>query len=92
MSSLADVLAPVTDAPADDDARKLTVADLVAMFEDAEEATQTARGLSERDRDYYDNIQLSAEELAVLKKRDQPPVIANAISRKINYLVGLEKE
>jgi hypothetical protein len=85
------------ETPADDDARrdgagKLTVADLVAMFEDAEEASESARRLSERDRDYYDNIQISAQELAVLKKRGQPPVIANAISRKINYLVGLEKE
>jgi hypothetical protein len=98
MAAIAEILAPGTSTPVDDDARvegdpdKLGVADLVTMFEDAEAATLTARRLSERDRDYYDHIQLTAEELKVLKKRGQPPVIANAICRKINYLVGLEKE
>ena len=87
MTITADVYAPEKAIPADDDARaddteKLSVADLVQMFEDAEDATQTARALSERDRDYYDSIQLTAEELEVLKKRNQPPVIANAISPK----------
>jgi hypothetical protein len=36
------------------------------MLED-EDATQTARQLSERDRDYYDSIQLTAEELEALR-------------------------
>ena len=71
---------------------KLAVTDLVRMFEESEEATLQARGLSERDRDYYDNIQLTAAETATLKKRGQPPVIDNRIKTKIDYLVGLEKQ
>lgn len=70
----------------------LTVADLVSMFETAEEASQDARKQSERDRDYHDNKQLSAEEKAVLKKRRQPEYIDNRIKTKIDYLVGLEKQ
>lgn len=69
----------------------ISVGDLVQMFENAEEATVDARALSERDRDYYDNKQLTAEELATLKKRGQPPTIVNRISRKVDFLVGLEK-
>lgn len=71
---------------------KLDVADLVRMFEESEEATLESRGLAERDRDYYDNIQLTAEELAALKKRGQPPVIDNRIKSKIDYLIGMEKQ
>lgn len=70
----------------------LDVADLVQMFEDAEEATLDARKLAERDRDYYDNIQLTAAEISALQKRGQPPVIINRIKRKIDFLVGMEKQ
>jgi hypothetical protein len=70
----------------------LSVSDLVQMFEDAEEASQTSRKLAERDRDYYDNKQLTDEEKAVLRKRGQPEVIINRIKRKIDFLVGLEKQ
>ena len=70
----------------------LSVADLCRMFEEAEEATYTARQLAERDRDYVDNKQLTADEEATLKKRGQPPVIINRIKGKIEFLVGMEKE
>ncbi|ANW00678.1 hypothetical protein [Bradyrhizobium icense] len=70
----------------------LDVADLVRMFEESEESTYEARQLSERDRDYVDNKQLTEEELATLKKRGQPPQIDNRIKTKIDYLVGLEKQ
>ena len=63
---------------------------LVDYFEDAEEATQTGRKLSERDRDYYDNKQLTAAELKVLAKRGQPDIIINRIQTKVNYLLGYE--
>lgn len=69
-----------------------TVNDLVKMFEDAEEATYYARQYAERDRDYYDNIQLTAEEKAALKKRGQPETISNRIKRKVDFLVGMEKQ
>jgi hypothetical protein len=74
------------------DGDKIDVGDLVRMFEDSEEATLAARQNSERDRDYYDNIQLTAKELETLKKRGQPPVIDNRIKTKIDYLIGLEKQ
>jgi hypothetical protein len=70
----------------------LGVTDLVKMFEEAEEASADARGLSERDRDYYDGKQLTAEEQEALRKRGQPEVIINRIKRKVDFLVGLEKQ
>lgn len=70
----------------------LSVTELVAMFEESEDASYTARGLSERDRDYVDNKQLDDTTLAALKKRRQPPVIDNRIKTKVDYLVGLEKQ
>lgn len=66
--------------------------ELVRSFEVAEEATRDARLLSERDRDYYDEKQWTAEEQAELKKRGQPVVTFNRIKRKINSLQGLEKQ
>ncbi len=74
-----------------EDDGKLSVIDLVRMFEESEESTLSSRANSERDRDYYDNIQYTAEELATLAKRGQPPVIDNRIKSKVDYLVGLEK-
>lgn len=71
---------------------KLTVTELVKMFEDAESASYEARQLAERDRDYHDNKQLSAEEIATLNKRGQPHYIDNRIKTKVDYLVGLEKQ
>jgi hypothetical protein len=95
--STAEVYAPGEATPADDGARaddteKLSVADLVRLFEESEDATWDSRQLSERDRDYVDNIQLTAEEKKVLRKRGQPEVIVNLIQHKVNYLVGLEKQ
>lgn len=71
---------------------KLGITELVQMFESAEESSHDARKLSERDRDYHDNIQLTAEEKKTLKRRGQPEYIDNRIKTKIDYLVGLEKQ
>lgn len=68
------------------------VTSLVQMFEEAEEATRPARERAERDRDYYDGKQWTADEEAALKKRKQPVVTYNRIQRKIDYLSGLEKQ
>ena len=60
-----------------------SVSDLVQMFEEAEQTTSTARKLSERDRDYYDGKQWTAEALpdrvpvgprAAGKRRSSPPL------------------
>lgn len=40
-------------------------------------------------RHYYHGDQLTAAELATLKKRRQPPVISNRIGRKVDAIVGL---
>lgn len=63
---------------------------LVQYFEDAEDSTSDSRKLSERDADYYDGIQLTAEELKVLARRKQPPVINNRIKPKIDFMLGQE--
>lgn len=71
---------------------QLDVGDLCRMFEESEESTYEARQLSERDRDYVDNIQLTAEEISTLEKRGQAPSIDNRIKTKVDYLVGFEKQ
>jgi len=76
----------------DEDDGLLDVGALVRMFEESEDSSFEARELSERDRDYVDNIQLTADELATLKKRGQPPSIDNRIKTKVDYLVGFEKQ
>lgn len=67
-----------------------TAAELVDMFEASEDASYEARQLAERDRDYVDNIQLTAEEKAALRKRKQPEIIINRIKRKVDFLKGYE--
>lgn len=63
---------------------------LVQFVESAEESTQEERADAEKARDYYDGKQLTEEELAILAKRGQPPVIINRIKRKIDFLTGHE--
>lgn len=72
-------------APAEDNLSKL-----IEWFESAEEATDHARKVSEQCRDYYDGRQLTASELAELRKRGQPDIIINRIQPKIDYLLGFE--
>jgi len=64
----------------------------VRDFEAAEDATQESRKLAERDRDYYDEKQWTADEKAALEKRGQPAVTFNRIKRKVNSMTGLEKQ
>lgn len=70
---------------------ELELEKLKSMVETAADLTAEARGASERDRDYYDGHQWTAEELAVLKQRKQPPTVANRIKRKIDAMIGLEQ-
>lgn len=63
----------------------------VAHFEEAENSSWESRKLSERDRDYYDNDQWTAEELAILRKRKQPALTINHIRRKVEFLRGFER-
>jgi hypothetical protein len=64
---------------------------LIRQFEESFDGTQNARRDAERDRDYYDGIQLTDEELQALDARHQPPVVSNRIKPKIDALLGFEK-
>lgn len=64
---------------------------LLSQFEEAFDDTREERELAERDRDYYDNDQLTDEELAALAKRGQPAVVSNRVGPKIDALLGHEK-
>lgn len=69
----------------------IDVAQLVEYFEASEDASYTARLNAERDRDYVNNVQYTAEELAAFAKRKQPPIVINRIKRKIDFLKGYEQ-
>lgn len=64
---------------------------LCRWFEEAEQMTQEARELAERDRDYYNGQQWTERELATLRKRGQPALTINYIKRKVEYLRGFER-
>ncbi|WP_045769538.1 hypothetical protein [Xanthomonas albilineans] len=61
------------------------------QFRDWEDNGRYERAMSERCRDYYDGVQLTAEEEQTLKERGQPIVISNRIKPKIDALIGFEK-
>jgi hypothetical protein len=62
------------------------------QFEEAEETTQSAREKAERDRDYYDEKQWTETEETALKNRKQPVITYNRVKRKVNAMMGLEKQ
>jgi len=64
--------------------------DVKQWYLDTVNSTTDSRADSERDRDYYDNKQFTADELAEYKKRKQPPVVINRIKPKVDSTLGLE--
>ena len=74
--------------PISDDGTLLT--QLVQWWEESEWVSREAREASQRDRDYYDNIQWTAAEIEQLRKRGQPTLTINRVVRKVNYLKGFE--
>lgn len=64
---------------------------LVEQFEEAFDQTQDERSAAERDRDYYDGKQFTAEEEETLRQRGQPVVISNRIGPKVDALLGHER-
>ena len=64
---------------------------LKVMVENATDLTADAREASERDRDYYDGYQYTAEEIAELTRRKQPIITTNRIKRKIDGMIGIEQ-
>lgn len=69
----------------------LDLAQLKAMVTRATDTTSDAREAAERDRDYYDGFQWTAEEKAILQKRKQPVITINRVKRKIDAMVGIEQ-
>ncbi len=67
-----------------------SLATLKQWYESFEDATANARTEAELDRDYYDGIQWTAEEVAELERRNQPVITINRIAPKINFIVGSE--
>lgn len=51
--------------------------------------TQSARELSERDRDYVDHKQWTEDEIRTLKNRNQAPIVVNRCKPKVQGLKGL---
>jgi len=49
---------------------------------------QQARISALQDRDYYDGVQWTAKEKAILDARNQPAIVFNRIAPKINYVLG----
>lgn len=68
-----------------------TLAKLVSYYENSSDAMRDSDELSERDRDYYDNKQLTAAEQKELRDRGQPDVIKNRIKPKVDFLLGTER-
>ncbi len=69
------------------------LARLVEYYEDSVSTTAENRRLAERDRDYVDNKQWTAEEKEELEvKRKQPCITINRIKPKVDFLLGTERQ
>ena len=68
------------------------VATLVKYYNEYEENTYNSREASEKNRDYYDNKQWTAEETTALEKRKQPVITFNLVKRTVDALLGAEKQ
>lgn len=69
--------------------KKIDLTSLVNQVEHYLNATLESRMLAERDRDYKDGFQFTSEQLEVLKRRKQAPIVNNRIKPKIEGLKGL---
>lgn len=65
---------------------------LVDWFEASEESTEDSRRRSQKARDYVDNKQWTADEIAILEDRGQPALAFNFIKPKVNFLTGFEAQ
>jgi hypothetical protein len=61
---------------------------VIDWYENWEETTRDDRQEMQRDYDYYDGEQWTAEEEQELKDRGQPKLTKNRIARKVNYMLG----
>jgi hypothetical protein len=70
----------------------LTLSEMIQQFEESEESTRDSRKLAERDRDYYDEKQWTDTEKQKIEGRGQPAITYNRVKRKVNAMMGLEKQ
>lgn len=68
----------------------ITLTQVIAYFDEAEELSLASRTQAEKCRDYYDHKQWTSQEAATLRKRKQPVITRNRIKPKIDYLRGIE--
>lgn len=68
------------------------LARLVSKFEESEDATWDSREMADKCLDYFHGQQWTAEEIAILRRRRQPPVVQNYVRRKVSLLLGLERK
>ena len=64
---------------------------VVRYFEESDTNSIESRYLSERDRDYYDSKQWTADEEAEMERRSQPIITINRIKPKVDFLLGMER-
>jgi hypothetical protein len=78
------------EAPAADDG-KPKLEDLRKMASDAMDLQDQARVEAQKDQDYYDDIQWTADERKTLEGRGQPCLTFNHIKPAINAIVGIRE-
>lgn len=69
-----------------------SLAQRIEWVDDWEEKTRDSREKAVRDRQYYDGIQWTREEIDELEERNQPVLTKNRIARKVNFILGEEIE
>lgn len=74
------------------DAEPESAEQFVKWFNASGEASQQARTDAERDEDYYNNKQLTTDERKVLRDRGQPEVTVNHVRRKVDFILGTERQ
>lgn len=82
---------PPAAAQKEDERLQAVHGKLIAMYRQELERQEGNRHEMALDEDYYDGIQLTEEDLAVLNKRGQPPTVYNVLAVSMNWVFGSEK-
>lgn len=77
--------------PLDSDKSQLRLKKLMQFRRQARIAQAENRAEMAMDEDFYDGIQLTAEDLAILKQRNQPIVTYNVIANTLNWIQGTQR-
>lgn len=79
-----------TAAAEDEEVELPSLSDCVAMYDAWDDQTKDSRKLARRDREYYDNVQWSRDDVDRLKLRRQPITTNNEIAPVIDTILGEE--